>query len=123
MRAGKYKNKGGWHHTDEYKKMMSEKLKGRVVSEETRKKISGENHYLWRGDNASYGALHTWVRNHAGTPNYCENCKTSDKRKRYEWANISREYKRELSDYKRLCVNCHRKYDSEYRKQNEINKN
>lgn len=27
---------------------------------------------------------------------------------RYEWANISGEYKRELSDYESLCVSCHR---------------
>ena len=33
-------------------------------------------------------------------------------KKRYHWANISGEYKRDLTDYKRLCVSCHRYFDS-----------
>ena len=37
---------------------------------------------------------------------YCrkENC-------RFEWANISGEYKRDLNDWMNLCVSCHKKYD------------
>lgn len=30
----------GWHHTEEWKKMIGEKLKGRTYSEESRKKMS-----------------------------------------------------------------------------------
>jgi len=32
-------------------------------------------------------------------------------RARYEWANISGEYKRDVSDYIQLCPSCHRKFD------------
>lgn len=31
--------------------------------------------------------------------------------KRYEWANISGEYKRDRSDWVMLCPSCHRKID------------
>lgn len=34
-----------------------------------------------------------------------------DKPSRYEWANISGEYKRERSDWVMLCPSCHRKID------------
>lgn len=118
LRKGR-KNKGGWHHSEEHKKMMSKKLKGRKVSEETKAKISGAKSHKWKGNSAGYHAIHTWVRKNAGKPSYCEHCKTSDKRKRYEWANVSRTYKRELSDYIRLCAKCHRDYDSNYRKGNQ----
>jgi hypothetical protein len=113
-RRGK-SNKGGWHHSEEHKKKISLLFKGRTVSAETRAKISGSNHYNWKGDSAGYNAIHTWVRSRAGTPSYCEHCKTSDKRKRYEWANVSRNYKRDMQDYIRLCASCHRQYDYKHR--------
>lgn len=62
----------------------------------------------WKGDDAGYCAIHQWVAQHRGTPNRCEECGT-DEDIRYEWANISGEYKRSLDDYRRLCVSCHRK--------------
>lgn len=57
-----------------------------------------------------YRSLHTWVERRLGKPMICSNCGDTTK-KRYEWANISQEYKRELSDWKRLCVLCHKKFD------------
>lgn len=45
-----------------------------------------------------------------GSPKYCANCETI-KAIRYEWANISHFYKRDLSDWIRLCALCHRRYD------------
>jgi len=68
----------------------------------------GKSHPDWKGDKASYVTKHLWVRDHKGTPNKCEKCGTT-KAKRYEWANISGKYKRELDDYRRLCISCHRK--------------
>ena len=65
----------------------------------------------WKGENASYYAIHAWVARHRGRPQKCEHCGTT-KFRRYHWANKSRKYKRELSDWIRLCVPCHRKYDS-----------
>lgn len=44
-----------------------------------------------------YRSLHIWVERQKGKPNHCEKCgDTSDRR--YHWANVSGEYKREL-DY------------------------
>ena len=65
---------------------------------------------MWVGDKVSYPALHTWIRNKLGTPNYCTKC-DGKKAKRFDWANISREYKRDVNDFIRLCRSCHKKYD------------
>lgn len=56
------------------------------------------------------GAVHYWVAKNYGKANRCENDSTHAG-KRYEWANISREYRREQSDWKQLCPSCHRKMD------------
>lgn len=99
-----------------------------IVSDETRAKLSkvrlgnqnakgavrpkGSEHYLWKGDNVSYSGIHNWVRKHLGNCKECSNCLfTSDNTHQFHWANISHEYKRELSDWVRLCVKCHKAYD------------
>ena len=73
--------------------------------------ITGEKHHFWKGDNVGYVNLHTWVYRHKGRPNKCEMCGTTEKRK-YHWANKSKRYKRELDDWIRLCVPCHKKKDA-----------
>lgn len=69
-----------------------------------------ENHHSWKGDDAKYRAIHAWVAKHLGKPNECEKCLATTAKK-FEWANLSGEYKRELSDWMRLCASCHRKMD------------
>lgn len=64
----------------------------------------------WKGEEAGYFTKHRWVRRWRGTPKLCELCKSTDKKK-YEWANISKQYKRDLNDWIRLCTSCHRLYD------------
>lgn len=64
----------------------------------------------FKGTFNEYTALHNWVRKHRGKPMLCEDCGRSDK-KIYEWANVSGEYKKDLSDWKRLCKTCHHKFD------------
>lgn len=68
------------------------------------------NKYGWRGDKVGYDGIHDWIRKYGNTIQRCEICKTEEKR-RYEWANISHEYKRDFSDWIRLCVPCHSAYD------------
>ncbi len=68
----------------------------------------------WKGDLVGKTALHNWVERNLGKPNKCEHCKSTD-RKKYEWANKSQEYKRELTDWIRLCSKCHSKYDRKVR--------
>lgn len=64
----------------------------------------------WKGEKASYHAVHAWVYRHRGRPQKCEHCGTTEDRA-YHWANKSKKYKRELSDWIRLCVPCHSKHD------------
>jgi hypothetical protein len=59
-----------------------------------------------------YRSLHLWVERNLGKPMQCENCSTTYPQ-RYHWANISGEYKRELSDWVRLCPLCHKNYDNQ----------
>lgn len=73
-------------------------------------RISGENHKDWKGDNVSYGGIHKWIAKKLGKPMMCQLCLTNTKRM-YHWANISGEYNRDISDWIRLCVPCHKKYD------------
>lgn len=61
-------------------------------------------------------ALHKWVNFHLGTPRKCEHCGVTDLLgRRYDWANVSHNYKRDLDDWIRLCKKCHRAFDREYR--------
>jgi hypothetical protein len=72
---------------------------------------SGSNSYAWKGDDVGYVSLHAWVRRNLGTPKKCEFCNTTTAVK-FEWANKSHEYKRDLTDWIRLCVPCHSRYDN-----------
>lgn len=78
----------------------------RFKSEDT----TGSKNVKWKGTEASYAAKHMWARYHFGTPKLCEHCGVTD-RKMYHWANISKTYIRDRSDWLRLCVPCHKKFD------------
>ncbi len=64
----------------------------------------------WKGDKVGKEALHNWVERHLGKPRKCEHCNTLEA-KCYDWANKSQEYKRDLTDWIRLCRKCHTAYD------------
>lgn len=81
---------------------MMHSLKGRKLG-------PNPNHYLYKGENASYMSLHGWVRRHKIDPCKCEICGVIDVK--LQWANKSHEYKRDLNDWIRLCIPCHRKHD------------
>lgn len=68
--------------------------------------MQDEKHPNWKGDNVGYNALHSWIQKKLGKPSKCDKCKTI-KAKRFEWANISGKYMRDLNDWKRLCAKCH----------------
>jgi hypothetical protein len=72
--------------------------------------ITAEKHPAWRGDEATMVAQHNWIVRRLGRPQKCEMCGTTEDRM-YHWANISHQYKRDASDYIRLCVPCHKRYD------------
>jgi len=65
----------------------------------------------WKGDEVGYFGVHDWMTTHYGQPIGCDDCGTDDPVKRYEWANISGEYRRDRSDFRRLCKKCHNDFD------------
>lgn len=75
-----------------------------------------DNSHSWKGDAAlessKYYRVHKWVYDNLGKPTECERRKKDNlKSHSIHWANISHEYKYELSDWARLCSSCHKLYD------------
>ena len=75
----------------------------------------GELSPHWKGDSVGYHALHDWVERELGKPTQCEHCPQNDPKRVYHWSNKSHQYKRDRTDWIRLCVSCHRKYDYSYK--------
>lgn len=122
------------HHnrvrSDETRAKLAAALRGRELSAEHRRNIAkgireagpreftpegrtrfrqatgGENHYGWKGESASYNSQHHWIRYHRERMNECAECGRSTVAT--EWANISGEYRRDLDDYRELCIPCHK---------------
>ena len=108
-RFGKVNGMFGKHHSEKTKIKIGLKSLGRN---------NEENSPLWKGDKVGYVALHDWVRIKLGRPTTCEHCgKSGLTGVNIQWANKSGKYKRELSDWLRLCVSCHRKHDINLKKE------
>lgn len=91
----------GKKHTLQHKLNIGKSIKGRFKE---------EKNPLWKGNKASYQSIHQWVRRHKGKANKCSNNPTHINRT-YHWSNISGLYKRDLNDYRELCVSCHHAID------------
>lgn len=106
---------GIYIRTESHKNKISIALKGRMPKNlvqliknkkgKKRPDMTGEKNWLWMGDKVSYRALHSWVERKMGKASKCENDKNHQST-RYHWANISKKYKRDLSDWKQLCPSC-----------------
>ncbi len=90
----------GTRHTEETKQKM--KLSAKV----------GKSNNKWEGDSVGYRALHYWIERNLGKPTLCEHCGLV--KGRMHWANKSHKYKRDVTDWIRLCPKCHKKYDKEF---------
>lgn len=113
--------KVGTKQTAEHSKKISAALTGKPKSKahiakvasaltgRKRPEITGDKHPQWKGDKVGIDALHDWVYRHLGAPKKCEHC--GNKKKVMHWSNISGKYLRDLSDWQRLCVSCHSKFD------------
>lgn len=62
------------------------------------------------GHNTEYRMLHLWVEKQLGKPRLCVECSTTES-KLFDWANISGEYRKDISDWRRLCRQCHLRSD------------
>lgn len=82
-----------------------------------RPSMQNENNPNWKGDKVGYWGVHKWVQKELGNPMRCDKCERKDlSYRQYNWANISRKYKRDLSDWIRLCAKCHVHYDRNIKK-------
>ena len=132
--------KKGYKQTPEHIRKRTECQRGKIVSEETRKKMSisgkskvfseehkknlsaakygryGDKNNGWKGTRVKYSGLHLWVQKELGRADHCDGEKCSGVSERYEWANISGEYKRDVNDFEWLCRKCHMKKDGRYYK-------
>lgn len=64
----------------------------------------GERNPMWKGDAVGKKSIHQWIIRRFPKPEFCSDCKI---KKPYDLANISQEYKRDLSDWEWLCRTCH----------------
>lgn len=84
---------------------------GKFCSRECWYKLNKEkNMWNWK-EEKSYNALHQFIKRKLGNPKYCEHCKTT--KGKFHWSNISGRYLKDVTDWQRLCVKCHSKYDFE----------
>jgi len=77
-------------------------------SKQAKNSITAENNHNWKGDIVGYFSLHEWIRKRKPKPCLCEEC---NKQPPFDLANISGEYKRDVTDFKWLCRGCHMKSD------------
>ena len=107
-------NKGLIGFRKGYKQSEDQKRKIREAQTGVpRPQTSDEKNPAWKGDLAGKVPMHKWVIRKLGQPDTCEFCGRSGlKGHSIQWANIDHTYRRDLSDYMRLCVPCHRLYDS-----------
>lgn len=94
--------------------------KGMRHTDAARKKMHANHPYLgkrrdevpsWKGKRVGYHGLHKWIASIMGKPERCSMCGTTDPKKKYQWANISGRYLRDVNDFMRVCRSCHAKYD------------
>lgn len=72
----------------------------------------GKNSTHWKGDGIGYRGLHLWVEKNLGKPQKCDHCLVDGLAgRKIHWANKSHKYLRDKSDWIRLCVPCHIKFD------------
>lgn len=104
--------KPGFKLTYEHKRKIAASMREHIRTNEHRQNIAkaklGAKNGMWRGENASYQAKHTWVRSHFKKTDQCGHC---GKTLRTDWANISGSYTRTRSDWVELCRSCHMKWD------------
>lgn len=98
-----------------HKVYISKILKG--VKRGKRLDYRGQYHPNWKADKACYTAHHMFIYIRKKRMHKCEYCDTIIPRRKdgavgTHFANISREYKRDVSDYIELCPKCHAAYDS-----------
>lgn len=96
-------------------------LKGKTLPKSWRDAIANgqlkaELSPQWKGEDATYWTKHRTNTKKHGNPPYCKDCGLKGENNKggkwtIQWANISGNYLRDISDYKGLCSKCHAKFD------------
>src|SRR3990167_5514729 len=74
---------------------------------------SGENNLMWKGDNAGYFTIHSWLKRHFGKANKCENPNCKKISNRFHWAKLKgKRYIHKRENFWMLCSSCHTIYDN-----------
>lgn len=107
MPRGVYNHKP---HSEETKKKIGLKSKGRTHTDETKKKISEWQRGVMKTDEPSYQACHWRVRELRGKAWLCENLDCDGQSQFFEWANLTGNYE-DIHDYDMMCRKCHMAYD------------
>ena len=122
----------GHRHSIEVKKKISESHKGKSPWNKDKKypsqseRMKGENNPNygkmgkdnpnWKGNDAGYGKIHTWIRLHWGEATHCEICHTKEA-PLYEWHNKDKRYKRIREDWIQVCRKCHMRLEKELKEE------
>ena len=78
----------------------------------TRNFMTGKKNNLWKGKKVSYSGIHAYVRRHKANISFCELCeKTGLTSRQLNCASIDHKYLRDLKNWIKVCVPCHRKLD------------
>lgn len=85
-------------------------LRGRTNGKGTGnyKHKSGPENHMWKGNLASYSAIHIWARENIPLTDVCQLCGKPGK---LDHANISGEYIRDKGDFICVCRKCHTALD------------
>lgn len=75
------------------------------------KEMQGKNHPRWKEKDVEYHTLHKWINKTFGRPMRCSNCGDDSQETKYHWANKTGKYLKDKSDWIRLCVLCHKRFD------------
>lgn len=93
-------------------KSVNKRYCGMACRDKRYKLLTGELSTAWKGDKVSYSGVHKCIYDKYGIPKVCEKCGREGQSKNMNWANISGTYKRDRSDWVRLCPTCHRLFDN-----------
>jgi hypothetical protein len=105
--------------SDEHREKISESHRGVPLSDEHRKalrtprpSIQQDGAYQWRGENASYSAIHMWLDRYFGHEKIeCEECEATSTRLQWAFRGCNGGFSRRREEYRILCPSCHRRFD------------
>lgn len=60
---------------------------------------------------ANYSSVHKWIVRWYGKASKCENVNCTGKSKKFDWANMTDKYEKNIKNFLQLCRSCHTKKD------------